>query len=133
MSISKELFKLANELSEFDQLEAPELDLLIEVSNNIGNSWSGSWFGYHSRVYYEDFQTPPSGAAFSQEWGLEEAFSMGSRGHWREYQFDAVIALIHKKAGNAKIDKYLMEGSKALEKLDSVKSSVLSIVHASFS
>lgn len=132
MSISKDLFRLANELNEFEKLETPEVDSLIEIANKLNNSWSGSWLGYHSRVYYEGFQTPPLSAAFSQEWGLDEAFSMGSRGNWREYQFDSVIAFIHDKAGNPEIGNYLIDGDKALKKLDSVKSSVLSLVYTSF-
>lgn len=133
MTISKELFQLASELGEFEKIDAPEIDCLIEVADNIGKAWSGSWFGYHSRVYYEEFQIPPSGAAFSQEWGLDNAMSMGSRGHWKEYNFDFVISLIHERAGSPEINKYLTEGVKALETLDRVKSSVLSLVYAGYS
>ncbi len=132
MTISKELFTFANELNEFESMEAPELDELIEIANDIGNSWSGSWFGYHSRIYYAEFQTPPPGAAFSQEWGLQDVMSMGSRGAWREYNFDDVVQLIHEQAGKPKVERYFTEGGDAREKFDEIKSSVLSLVHSNF-
>ena len=132
MSISKELFLFSNELGELESIDAPELDGLIETANHIGNSWSGSWFGYHSRVYYAEFQTPPPGAAFSQEWGLQDAFSMGSRGDWREYNFDDVVQLIHDRAGSPEVDKYFPEGNRVGERFDEIKSSVLSLIHSNF-
>lgn len=58
MSISKELFQYASELSDFENFDAPEIKKIIDVANDFGNAWSGSWLGYHSRVYYAEFQTP---------------------------------------------------------------------------
>jgi predicted nucleotide-binding protein len=132
VSISKELFIFANELSEFDHIDAPELDKLIETANEFGNSWSGSWFGYHSRVYYFEFKMPPPGAAFSQEWGLKDSFSMGSRGDWREYNFDDVVQLIHDRAGNPKVDKYFTAGENVQEKFDEIKLAALSVIYSNF-
>ncbi len=130
--ISKELFTFANELSKFEGIEAPELDEIIEIANGFGNSWSGSWLGYHSRVYYSEFKSPPPGAEFSQEWGFKEEFSLGSRGDWREYNFDDVVNLIHDKAGNPEVDRYFPEGDNAREKFGEIKSSILSLIHSNF-
>ena len=42
---------------------------LKDAVKQVGESWSGSWMGYHATVYYKDFQPPPSSAKFSKERG----------------------------------------------------------------
>jgi hypothetical protein len=43
--------------------------------------------GYQASVYYNDLQTPPPGAHFSQEWGLMDRFGIqGTTGDWREFR-----------------------------------------------
>lgn len=67
----------------------------------IGRSFSGSWLGYHSRIYYNQFEPPPPGAHFSQEWGQEELLGgMGSFGDWREFRVDDVKAAVFAIADN---------------------------------
>jgi predicted nucleotide-binding protein len=105
-NISDELFKISEELdsvkAEFDSTKVKaSLNKLEDVVNEIGKAWSGSYLGYHSRVYYKDFQSPPSGARFSQEWGFIHAdpfnFTMGD---WKEYTHDDVRQSIYELAGN---------------------------------
>src|SRR5437899_3200763 len=85
-------------------LEAPQvsaaLSALEESANTVGKAWSGSWFGYHSRVYYQGLRPPPPGAHSSSEWGFDEAFGMGTRGNWEEFDFDAVKSEVIRRAGN---------------------------------
>ena len=50
--ISKELCDIASQLDKYIDYETPELDKLENAANRVGESWSGSWAGYHSRVYY---------------------------------------------------------------------------------
>jgi hypothetical protein len=50
-------------------IEQP-LKALQDAAQQVSHAFSGSWLGYHSRVYYEGFAAPPPGANFSQEWGL---------------------------------------------------------------
>ncbi|MDF1690697.1 MAG: nucleotide-binding protein, partial [Cycloclasticus sp.] len=130
--ISKDLFSLANQLVDFEDYQSKEVTALADSANDIGESWSGSWFGYHSRVYYEGFQSPPPGAAFSQEWGFQDAFSMGTRGEWREYKFDDVVQLINDRAGNPDLTTIFTDGEKAIDVFEEVKSQVLSSVYSNF-
>ncbi len=132
MTISKDLFLLANKLNQFTESQFPEIDALTESANNVGESWSGSWLGYHSRVYYENFNSPPPGAEFSQEWGFQDAFSSGTRGGWREYKFNDVVQLINENAGNPSLEKINFEAEKANELFEEIKSSTLSLVYSSF-
>lgn len=132
VAISKDLFSLAHELVDYENYESDEISALVDSANNIGRAWSGSWFGYHSRVYYKDFQTPPPGAEFSQEWGFQDAFSMGTRGEWREYRFDDVVELIKEEAGEPDLSSIIIYGEKAKDAFERVKSQALSIVYANF-
>ncbi len=90
MTPDEELFVLAESLkkaasgSADDAVDKP-VSALEQAARNVGRSFSGSWQGYHSHVYYAGFATPPPGAHFSQEWGLMDTLgSLGSHGDWRE-------------------------------------------------
>jgi predicted nucleotide-binding protein len=106
MTAHEELFCLIEPLNtaasaiERDEISQP-LSALRAAVAEVGRAFSGSWLGYHSRVYYENFEAPPPGAHFSQEWGLMDAFGgMGSTGRWREYAFDQVKQHVLSRAGN---------------------------------
>jgi predicted nucleotide-binding protein len=107
MTAPQELFALADRLDEASRspdLEAasPALERLDECAATVGRAFSGSWLGYHARVYYSDLQAPPPGAHFSQEWGLMDMSftSMGSVGDWREFQSEAILDHIRTQADN---------------------------------
>jgi predicted nucleotide-binding protein len=129
MIISKKLFQIASDLEKYDDWQSADVDGFTEAANKIGRAWSGSWLGYHSRVYYENFKPPPPGAAFSQEWGFKDAFSSGTRGDWREYSFDDVVELIENEAGNPNFDDLVAEGKKVEELFEDSKSTALSLIH----
>ena len=132
MSVSKGLFQIVSQLSKYEAYKSPELDALVDAANVIGKSFSGSWLGYHSRVYYADFQSPPPWAAFSVEWGLEHVLRGGSRGDWRVYDFDDVVQLIHEHAGNPSTDQRFVDGNEAKDLFEEAKQTALSLVHANF-
>src|SRR5215813_4227196 len=77
MKTFEELFGLAKQLeAAADKGNAqdiePPLKALQDAAHQVRRAFSGSWLGYHSRVYYEGFAPPPPGANFSQEWGLKD-------------------------------------------------------------
>src|SRR5262245_65570108 len=84
----EELFDLAKQLeaagatSNTEEIEQP-LEALQDAARQVGHAFSGSWLGYHSRVYYEGFAKPPPGEHFNQEWGLPHP--EGRRSGWRGY------------------------------------------------
>lgn len=80
-----------------------EVRRLESVAKKIAESWSGSSIGYHSLVYYRDFNAPPAGSQFSQNWGLEKKFS-GTSGDWVEYRYSEVIEYIEREVGSESID-----------------------------
>lgn len=120
MSSSRELFEIAEQLNAAassgndPEIQEP-LDALYNSAEQVGNSFSGSWLGYHSRVYYSGFQRPPAGAHFSQEWGLEDLSMtrLGSKGEWIEYHFNDVIEYIRCKAGNPNLSRSMSTSKSA--------------------
>jgi hypothetical protein len=77
MTPYEELHAIANQLAnaaaagDTDSITIP-LRKLGDATEQIRKSFSGSWLGYHSRVYYEGLIPPPPGANFSKEWGLKD-------------------------------------------------------------
>lgn len=139
MNTSEELFLFASKLEEANSkaydLKFAALDSLTDASDVIGKSFSGSWLGYHSRVYYAGFKPPPSGSQFSQEWGINknELISMGTRGDWREYAFDEVIQRIYELAGNPSLEMIRADCEQACLLFDHLKSEIISILEIEIS
>ena len=135
MTAYEELFALAEKLksaarvSESEEVSKPLSDL-EEAAQKIGRSFSGSWQGYHSHVYYIDFSPPPPGAHFSQEWGLMDNYlsSLGSRGDWREYDADVVKARIRELAEEPNLDKAHKAAEAASDAFEFAKSEIISIL-----
>lgn len=124
---SEELLEIADELQEISNLAEEEevrapLDRLQEAVDEVGKSWSGSWIGYQSRVYYAGFKKPPSGARFSQEWGLKgHTFTQETIGEWKEYDSESVKQAVFERAGNPDLQKAKELSEKAEEKFEEAK------------
>ncbi|MES2044317.1 MAG: TIR domain-containing protein [Pseudomonadota bacterium] len=135
MTPAEELLAIADRLDAAatpSALEASEGDLtkLEEVSAEAGRAFSGSWLGYHARVYYNNLQPPPPGAHFSQEWGLKEMSfaSMGSHGDWREYDPAALIDHLRERAGKPSLVSVSAAADEADETLRDAKAEIQSVL-----
>jgi predicted nucleotide-binding protein len=129
----EELFRLIEPLNtaasaiKRDEISLP-LSALRAAVAEVGRAFSGSWLGYHSRVYYENLQAPPPGAHFSQEWGLMDTFgSMGSSGRWCEYPFDEVKQHVLRLAGNPDLSAAHAAGEAADAAFNHAKAEITSI------
>jgi len=69
-------------------------DRLFEESVKLAQAWSGSYFGYHSELYYGDFERPPLGRRFNPEWGGIYGIPPG----WSQRQHDEVKQQIEHSA-----------------------------------
>ena len=133
--LHEELLQIADKIelyakeAEQDNIILP-LSKLGEAVSTVTKAWSGSWLGYHASVYYNNLQPPPTGAHFSQEWGMEKLFVQrdGTTGDWREYNNDEVIATIHTLAGNPDLDLVRKLSEKAEKAFDTEKHEVLSLL-----
>jgi len=134
---AEELFTLAGRLDSITKqagdknIEKP-LSRLREAAEAVGRSWSGSWIGYHSTVYYEGFEPPPSGAHFSPEWGLQQTRSdRGSVGEWQEYAFEDVVNAIQKMAGKPDLTRAQALAAEADSVFEEIRGECLSIIATS--
>ena len=135
-----ELLQIADKIELYAQ-EAKQENIILPLSkleeavNTVAKAWSRSWLGYQASIYYNNFEVPPAGAHFSQEWGMEELFTQsdGTTGDWREYKNDDVIAAIHTLAGNPDLDSAKKLSEKAKNAFDTEKHEVLSLLSTTLS
>ena len=130
---SEKIMINAKSLDKYIEYDQSILNSIISEVQDVGKAWSGSCLGYHTRVYYENFVTPPAGAHFSAEWGLYSDYGMvglTSHGDWVEYEFDGVVNYIHERAGSPDLSECREFSAEAVDKVDEVKASVLSIIHS---
>ena len=104
------------------------LEKLQAASEQVGKAWSRSWLGYHANVYYAGLESPPSGARFSVDWGLEYAFSGGTVGEWSEFDPEHVKAAIRRMAGDPDMEAANCLRDDVVEEFKSARMDVLSIV-----
>lgn len=137
-TLISELNDIQDQLQSFVELAEPQdvtepLTRLENSASQVGKAWSGSWYGYHSRVYYKGLQPPPPGAHFSSEWGLESALGMGTSGEWEEYDFDEVRSVITRKAGNPDLSQVQKIAQKGKHLFEEKREQLLSILELSLS
>jgi predicted nucleotide-binding protein len=114
--------------------EKPEIAVAVEAieraANEINRSFSGSWIGYHSRVYYAGFNPPPPGHHFSKEWGFtgEKWLGHGSHGDWIEFGVDDIRKAVQEHAGNPDLSEAKRVEKAAAQVFNSAKLEILSIL-----
>lgn len=134
MSTPDELFAIADEMERASDSRALKdadegINALEEVAKRAGRAFSGSWLGYHSRVYYRDLQPPPPGARFSQEWGLQDLFGdFGTRGEWQEFDPDALHKHLRHSAGDPDLSEVKFEATEAGRAFERSKANAVSIL-----
>jgi len=111
------------------------LNALGEAADKTGRSFSGSWLGYHARVYYEDFQPPPPGARFDQEWGFGDHLlpGIGSRGRWQEFDPEDVKSAIYSLAGSPDLGPARAAARRAAEVFDGARDEAVSVLEIELS
>ena len=134
MTPSQELFAIADRLEDVrasSELASAEAALLKleEVALEAGRAFSGSWLGYHAYVYYDELRAPPPGAHFSQEWGLNSAYSSRhSRGDWREHNPTELEQHLRAQAGNPDLQAVSAAAHHAEEAFGAAKAEIKSII-----
>ncbi|MGE0826285.1 MAG: TIR domain-containing protein [Candidatus Binatia bacterium] len=132
-TLTSELNDIQDQLHSFvESAESQDVTVplkkLEDSAAQIGKAWSGSWFGYHSRVYYKNLLPPPPGAHFSSEWGSIEV-----RGEWEEYNFDDVRSVIMQAAGDPDLSQAQKIAKKGEQLFEEKREQLFSILQLSLS
>jgi len=72
-----------------------DAEAVIGASRKVAEAWSGSFVGYHARLYYGEFETPPPANKFSVQWGGINGIPSG----WREREPGEINAEIESLVG----------------------------------
>jgi len=108
---------------------AKPLQKVRDAADEIGRAWSGGWLGYHSRVYYANFEPVPAGAHFSTEWGFDTGYvTHPTVGNWVEYTFDQVRSHIFAVAGVKSLDDAEEFAKKSGEAFKEAREEALSVL-----
>lgn len=129
-----ELLRVADDLEQLtaraqeDNIREP-LDSLKKAAEQVGKAWSGSWFGYHANVYYQNFQSPPPGAHFNMAWGLKVPLAdLGSTGDWVQYPVEDVKATIYQQANCVSLEHVYTFSDEANTEFRNQQQTLLSII-----
>lgn len=72
-------------------------DKMFNACRKVERSWSGSYAGWHGRMYFKNFKIPSIKEKFSGEWGAIHGIPEG----WQERESDKVKAEIENLVGNS--------------------------------
>lgn len=92
--LAKTAKELAGRLSE-EPYQA-YVTALQKAVRQLDASWSGSWIGYHARVYLEGFAPRTAEVFFDAMTGFDAMFSR-MHGPWRVYEHEAVKELLFER------------------------------------
>lgn len=133
MNATEELEQIVERLEQLarrgdDPAIAGPLAKLQESALEIHKSASDSWLGYHARVYYGEFEEPPRGQYFDQEWGLTPTVSNRTSKLWKPHDSKDVVAAIRENAGNPDLNPVREFDDDAREEVGECRSATLSIL-----
>lgn len=128
----QELYSLSENfesLSDIPESELRKLEALIKAADEIGVSFSGSWLGYHSNVYYDGLKEPRPGDHFSQEWGFSSPFGRRKSDSWQEHSPKAVADAVREKAGSPDLSALQDAEREAARGFEDLSPTIISILH----
>jgi hypothetical protein len=118
MQIIRILSNLKNEIEKLSEKTKDELNncqdrlgKILETLNEIEESWSGSWIGYHAGLYYRDFRRPPLSEKFDVEWGSLHGVPAG----WEERTYEDIALFVSRKHKGVDLEKISDCASRKLE------------------
>lgn len=128
-----ELRVIASDLMAFNESFrsgfAQPIDRLKEAASKVGLSWSGSWLGYQSHVYFGNLTPPPVGYHFNRVWGLRGPSSVPTQ--WTEYKSEIIEAEIYRLAGNPELSAARKASEAGASLFNEKRGDLLSILHVS--
>ena len=122
-------------IKEFQKEQTKALENILKLSeklrescDHIERSWSGSFAGWHGKMYFKNFQIPSIYERFSGEWGGINGIPKG----WEEKQPEEVRIKIEDLVGNGFVAEKFEEDLKQLRKKAEKLRDEIVIVFSSF-
>lgn len=108
--------------------ETKRLNAIWKRANEIGQSASGSWLGYHANVYYEGLQQPPAGVHFDVDNGTSGTYYSGPDRNWVEHTSQEIYDILFDERGKADLASAKARAEEGLALFNSVRADVTSIM-----
>lgn len=132
-----ELLRLADRLDRLvEQFEACPAAIATKATERaaeeVAKAFSGSWLGYHARVYFSDFSQPPASEHFDPEYGLMPrpvGARQRTRSDWMEFSDDQVVKQIQQMANVESLDEATAQAKRDRKQIDQIISDASSIIH----
>ncbi len=132
---------LMDKLKKLSNYDVSKLSSVLTLTSKLDESWSGSFIGYQSRVYYNGLQKPPTGAVFNKDWGFNSPFQnlggyltegMKSIGDWVEYDPEQITDYILNKCDLTKEDllEEIQKANEVSSIFNDLKSDALSLYYS---
>jgi predicted nucleotide-binding protein len=106
------------------------IETLENATSEAAKAWSGSWLGYHSRVYYNGLQPPPPGAHFDPASGLADRYISDTRGDWREFEYDHIYDELKSIVDTNVFDKLHETAMEARQATSDIQERLISVLTA---
>ena len=116
--------KLKDRRDEFTDL----LESLSGVLEGAMKASSGSWFGYHSCVYYQDLKKPPPGARFDSMSGLTREYVNNTLGDWEEYDYDQIYNDLLQSVDSNRYQKFKEAAESAWTEVENLQQALVSLL-----
>ncbi len=104
----------------------------IDACNDAAAAFSGSWLGYHARIYQSDLRARP-GAIFDSQWSLENQELGGGRGAWALYDGEQIKAHLRAASGNHDFSTIEKVVAMSVKDFENGKADLISILSAAAS
>lgn len=108
-------------------------DTLLEVAaraETLEKASSGSWFGYHSRVYIEGLAASPADDEYYKPGTLPGTTRKSTNSCWKQYRVAAVDQFLWKNVERDDFDKARVAAQECESKFHKVRRRVLSILES---
>jgi len=108
--------------ADFLNCKKDELLTLSGIVSELNESWSQSWIGFHSNLYYYNFQKPPSiRYRFDSEWGSLKEIPK----YWEEKSYEDIVLYVESRSGRLSLAGIQNEITPLVEEIRNIQSKIL--------
>ena len=107
-----------------------ESNLIQEAVKSVAMASSGSWIGYHSRVYYRGLVEPASGTSFNPDVGLVGGYRGRPNPDWEEFTQSDIQQAIFSRSEVENLETITHSASILTKEFQDVRGFAISVLSA---